>query len=222
MVNKPMSRVNTKNSSQLTQFKFRWWMVLILVAVVAIIGIVILRFSHAANGFQVWTGADSEWRGTFNDPVIRTTDKTLPTTNKTVLKIASNNTNGTSGYYVNNRISVQKGQTLGFCFFIKLTSYTQGMPYIQLGTSEPIGRAGAVHPILAYDKGEQAEAGYRKFCATTAVLPQTVTYTSISVDVVGTPVYRTGLLQADGYPGSLEGMVWKVETFVQDSFKPKQ
>jgi len=51
---KPKSRVNTKNSNQLTQFKFRWWMALILVAVVAVIGIVILRFSYASSVTNVY------------------------------------------------------------------------------------------------------------------------------------------------------------------------
>ncbi len=51
---KPKSRVSTKNSSQLTQFKFRWWMALILVAVVAVIGIVILRFSYASSVTNVY------------------------------------------------------------------------------------------------------------------------------------------------------------------------
>ncbi len=48
-ITKPKSRTGNKNNSQLTQFKFRWWMALILVAVVAIIGVVIVRFSHAAT-----------------------------------------------------------------------------------------------------------------------------------------------------------------------------
>ncbi len=50
---KPKSNVRTSNQ-QLTQFKFRWWMALILVAVIAIIGIVILRFSHASGGDGGW------------------------------------------------------------------------------------------------------------------------------------------------------------------------
>ena len=49
MANKPKSRVNTKNSSQLTQFKFSWWMALVLVGVIAVIGVIIIRFSNAST-----------------------------------------------------------------------------------------------------------------------------------------------------------------------------
>lgn len=55
---KPKSNVRTSNQ-QLTQFKFRWWMALILVAVIAIIGIVILRFSHASGGDGGWCDQQS-------------------------------------------------------------------------------------------------------------------------------------------------------------------
>lgn len=43
---KPKTRTQ---SNQMTQFQFKWWMALILVGVVAVLGIVILRFSHAAT-----------------------------------------------------------------------------------------------------------------------------------------------------------------------------
>ncbi len=46
---KPKSRTGNKNTSQLTKFTFRWWMALVLVAVIAVIGIVILRFSNAST-----------------------------------------------------------------------------------------------------------------------------------------------------------------------------
>lgn len=48
---KPKSRTS-KNTSQLTQFTFRWWMVIILVGVVALLGIIIVRFSHAGTQFD--------------------------------------------------------------------------------------------------------------------------------------------------------------------------
>ncbi len=54
MATKPKSRVSNNNSKQLTQFKFRWWMALILVAVIAIIGIVIIRFSHASSVTKIY------------------------------------------------------------------------------------------------------------------------------------------------------------------------
>ncbi len=47
--NKSSKKSNVSKSAQLTKFKFRWWMALILVGVVAIIGIVILRFSNASG-----------------------------------------------------------------------------------------------------------------------------------------------------------------------------
>lgn len=36
-------------STQLTQFKFRWWMALILVGVVAVIGVIIVQYSNASG-----------------------------------------------------------------------------------------------------------------------------------------------------------------------------
>ncbi|MBA3679512.1 hypothetical protein H0W80_05015 [Candidatus Saccharibacteria bacterium] len=47
MAAKQKSRIG--NSSNLTHFKFRWWMALILVGVVAVIGITVLRFSKASG-----------------------------------------------------------------------------------------------------------------------------------------------------------------------------
>ncbi|MFO0862805.1 MAG: hypothetical protein U0516_03715 [Candidatus Saccharibacteria bacterium] len=47
---KPKSRTSNKNSSRLTQFKFRWWMAIVLIAVVAVIGVIIVRFSFADGG----------------------------------------------------------------------------------------------------------------------------------------------------------------------------
>ncbi len=45
----PRSRtIHTAQVAKRKKFRFRWWMALILVAVVAIIGLVILRFSHAS------------------------------------------------------------------------------------------------------------------------------------------------------------------------------
>ncbi len=46
---KTNSRTYSKSNSKLTQFKFRWWMALVLVGVVAVLGIVILRFSYAGG-----------------------------------------------------------------------------------------------------------------------------------------------------------------------------
>lgn len=44
---KVKSRTSSKKSNQLTQHKFRWWMALVGVGVIAIVGIVIVRYSHA-------------------------------------------------------------------------------------------------------------------------------------------------------------------------------
>ncbi len=49
MVIKSKVKSRVSNNSQLTQFKFQWWMALILVGLVAILGIVIIRFSHAGT-----------------------------------------------------------------------------------------------------------------------------------------------------------------------------
>jgi len=50
MAAKSKSKSRVSSRSQLTKFKFKWWMALILVGVVAILGIVILRFSYAGAG----------------------------------------------------------------------------------------------------------------------------------------------------------------------------
>ncbi len=41
------TKSNVSKSTQLTQFKFKWWMAVLGIGVVAIVGIVILRYSHA-------------------------------------------------------------------------------------------------------------------------------------------------------------------------------
>ncbi len=46
---KPRTRPNTSKTTKLTKFTFRWWMGLILIWVVAVIGIVVLRNSHAST-----------------------------------------------------------------------------------------------------------------------------------------------------------------------------
>ena len=49
MPNKTKSRVS-KTSTKKSGFKFRWWMGLALVAVVAVVGLLVLRYSKAAGG----------------------------------------------------------------------------------------------------------------------------------------------------------------------------
>lgn len=38
-----------KGTSKSTGFKFKWWMAVVLVAVVAVVGVLVLRFSHASG-----------------------------------------------------------------------------------------------------------------------------------------------------------------------------
>ncbi len=47
---KSTKKSNVSRSAQLTQFKFKWWMAIVLVGVIAGLGIVILRFSNASGG----------------------------------------------------------------------------------------------------------------------------------------------------------------------------
>ena len=52
-VYKPKS--NVAKSSKKSPFKFKWWMAAIIVGVIALVGIVVLRFSHAgAVGYGAW------------------------------------------------------------------------------------------------------------------------------------------------------------------------
>ncbi len=46
---KSTKKSNVSRSAQLTQFKFKWWMAVALVGVVAVIGVVIVRFSNASD-----------------------------------------------------------------------------------------------------------------------------------------------------------------------------
>lgn len=46
---KSPKKSNVSRSSQLTQFKFKWWMAVALVGVIAVIGVVIVRFSYASD-----------------------------------------------------------------------------------------------------------------------------------------------------------------------------
>jgi hypothetical protein len=52
-------------------FKFHWWMAVILVAIVAVIGIAILRFSHASNG-NVYIALPSFGQFAPGDPALST------------------------------------------------------------------------------------------------------------------------------------------------------
>ncbi len=47
------SKSSASRSTQLTQFTFKWWMALVLVGIVAVVGVVIVRFSNAAGPFAV-------------------------------------------------------------------------------------------------------------------------------------------------------------------------
>lgn len=49
MATRIKTKTRTAKSTQFTKFTFRWWMALVLVGVIAIIGIIILRFSNAAT-----------------------------------------------------------------------------------------------------------------------------------------------------------------------------
>jgi hypothetical protein len=48
MATKPKSRI-AKSNAKKSSFKFHWWMAVILVLFVAVVGIAVLRFSHAQN-----------------------------------------------------------------------------------------------------------------------------------------------------------------------------
>lgn len=58
----------SRTSSKKSSFKFRWWMAAGLVAVVAIVGIVVLRFSHAAYPYTGHSGTETYLRydGTYD------------------------------------------------------------------------------------------------------------------------------------------------------------
>lgn len=49
---KKTTKSNVSKSAKKQSFKFRWWMAVILVMFVAVVGIIVLSFTYAAN----WTG----------------------------------------------------------------------------------------------------------------------------------------------------------------------
>ncbi len=57
---KARTRTTSAKSTQLTQFKFRWWMALILVGVVAVIGVIIVQYSNA-SGYTHYGSANCRW-----------------------------------------------------------------------------------------------------------------------------------------------------------------
>jgi len=44
-----MAKSNTLKRSSANGFRFKWWMAVILIAIIALIGIIVLRFSHAGT-----------------------------------------------------------------------------------------------------------------------------------------------------------------------------
>lgn len=49
---------NVRKGANKGGFKFRWWMVLVLVVVVAVVGIAVLRFSHASGQYAYIKGQE--------------------------------------------------------------------------------------------------------------------------------------------------------------------
>lgn len=147
MPTKTKSRTaNKKNTPQLTQFKFKWWMALILIAVVAIIGIVVLRFSNASGGDGGWcdqyfAGHPSEAKVVcfFAIDDVSTRDPNKVQTNVTLVQSADPETGltGAEGYYFdaagypggtliwggpNRDLNGLAGKTLKACWWLRDTS----------------------------------------------------------------------------------------------------
>jgi len=57
---KTRTRTASAKSPRLTQFKFRWWMALVLVGVVAVIGVIIVKYSNA-QGVTTYGSATCAW-----------------------------------------------------------------------------------------------------------------------------------------------------------------
>ncbi len=105
---KTKSKSNTAKSTKLTQFKFRWWMAVILVAVVAVIGIVVLQFSHASGGDGGWCDqyfaqhpSEAKVVCFFAIDDLSSRDPNKVQTNVTLVQTADPETNlsGAEGYY---------------------------------------------------------------------------------------------------------------------------
>lgn len=175
---KPKSRVNTKNSSQLTQFKFRWWMALILVAVVAIIGIVILRFSHAGTASQTWTASDSELKiaAGFNSGLQAPQSYNINDNGLIVREVVKANTNQSADVQIGVNTPVAAGTIV--CVYAKAVnsqgltvnsssipaSYIQGFRifYANTSVSGP-GNGGYLQEYLI-GGGEPGVRDYNKYC----------------------------------------------------------
>ncbi|MBA3679178.1 hypothetical protein H0W80_03245 [Candidatus Saccharibacteria bacterium] len=59
---KAKSKSRVSSGSQMTQFTFKWWMALVLVGIVAVIGLVVVRFSNASGfTFTYYGSANCRW-----------------------------------------------------------------------------------------------------------------------------------------------------------------
>lgn len=201
----------TKKSTTLAkqqQQHFKWYYAIILIGIVAIVGILVLRFSHASS-VTTWTAADSEWSLINGGQPTRSTDPNLPTANKTVFPIdVTTKSGGQSDFQLNVPVTVKKGQSLGYCVFLKLDSYDK-TPYVQLAFGG--GTTFVVTKIIPYSQGEQADAGYKRFCATSQAALYDTNVTAY------TWAYIVGANAS--YSGNLSGKFWKAERYINDPFK---
>lgn len=218
------------SKSKKPKFQMKRWMVLGSIAIIAIVGIVIVRFSNASTVVKrTWTGADGEWsatapaspRGRKTAPIHRTIDPSLPTANKTVI---------VTGIYdfdhelaIPQNIKISRRHLLSICVYIKIVqrlgsdvniaSSIKGS--IQYGGKGPwtqrnfIPTAVIKNPvkeasIMSIDDGKPVEAGYRKVCWTD----------STSTVAINNPKFVIHINPSSGLHKTSKFYIWKLETSI--------
>jgi len=147
---KPKSRVSS--SSRLTQFKFQWWIALILVGIVAVIGIVILRFSNAGVIKEIGM-AESDVKTTVHASrdgyatIGNQTDSSLPGSGvQQTIRAANSNSLPTSSSsymvmtmsYADKLTYTTTNATVSYCIYVKNTGVytTNGVTLATYGSSQ--------------------------------------------------------------------------------------
>jgi hypothetical protein len=179
-------------------------MALVGVLIIAGVGIVIVRFSNASSGIETktWTASDGELRAV-SPGAHRTTDNSLPATNKTVW-IASD-----PKFQVSEQITLARNEVVTACYFaLGVGGGGTGSAAMNISISEN----GVNKAITDFRNGGSVPSGvgyYNKFC--------------VASNASSLPAGTHKLTYTLDFPGSATGgsqwLIWKVERSIQKAVK---
>ncbi len=188
-----MPTKTSKTLAKQQQQHFKWYYVVILVALIAVTGILIIRLSNAGTQIsRTWTGADSEW--TSQVAFGRTTDNSLPAGNRTVLAM-TDNIYPTS--IKNDSVTLAYKQYIQACAYVKAPAGAE--------VHVDFLRGNGITPGKSINSGSQY--GYTKYCSETKP-----TDSNSITDVYGYQVSTPGVVNGSYY-------VWKLERNILTSTK---